>query len=1378
MLPSAGDVVRFVVDAPTPRLVASSFDREISELHLEGYETVGAHGEPALPGRVVTIAVPPAGEVTVRGVGGETERHEGVRLLHAAARPVARLVGLSWMRDQRVARIAIHPTSYDAASRRLSVHRRVEVEVSVALTSPTSGASAAAKRPLSAMRERDPFEQVYRSTLANYEQGKAWRRSRSMADRVGPASAMRAEVTVPDTSIYAGRRWVKIAIPATGFYRVDFGQVRNSALFDGRDTVSIDSLRLFVWPGVPVLPEESYCDSCDYREVAIGVVDADGQGAFDDNEDDYFYFYALGSSDWTDLYAGPSDPPQPDSVFLNHPYETRNYYYLTVAEDDRPVPGAPRRIGTVSGALTDTVGAVTPATFMARAHFEQDLDYMPHATPIIGLNEDGSNIRTPEFWEKFFWTRIQNSASGIFQADFDLPGIEPSLPARVRLRTWGTSALQEGRQKSLGVFDHYLQVTVGPLEFPVRGWNGFTPQTFDTTLTGLGAIANSIRAQVLQTPDSAFAATRFDEVAIAWFDVFYPRRFEPVANELVFDSDAAGGSFVYRIGPFSVGPDSMPRVFDVTDPLAPLEVLDVEYLATAPGQFHMRFHRVESGRHRYRIVPDWLRGSKIVRPPNSDVTDAPSSSLENLRRGLRADYLLIYYDGFRSAVDVLLPWRRYRLPMHGRTALFDTMAVPISALYDQFSGGRTDPAAIRNFLRAAYYNWDVRPTFVTLLGDASYDFKDLLGTALPGQPGALVPSYDNGYDHFVARHFVTDDWLLNVDDAFRVVPDFLGGRIPAGDAAAAMTYARDKLIAYESSAPLGEWRDRVMLIADDNEQGDLPDALGWEHLEQTVELDQAMPHEVDRLYVYLHTYPDEGQSKPGAKADIKRAFNEGVVLANYVGHGSSIKLSDEGVFLISDAEELTNRDRLSVLVAASCDVGRFDNPMLKSLGEVLVLKATGGAVGVISATELAISPQSGPLNLQLFREIFRRDSLTGRFETTLAEALLSAKSSAFTSQKYQLMGDAALKLVLPQQAMEVTLHDLNGVPLEVAERGRTFEVRGRVLDRPGGSQLDVDGLVRLLIEDSAPVDTTTDCLFGDCVEYPFRASPVFRGDVSVTGGSFTTRFVMPMNARLGPRGRSRGYAETGGAARTDGAGSDSFTVAAGSPPTDDREGPRITLSFVGGATRVRPDALLRVDLFDPSGILITGNSPQNGIIVTIDDNSAQRADITSSFRYAANSYQAGTAFFRLPGLSPGPHRIRVSAADNLAAGIVAAEHRSSAEIEFEVVAEPLLQVTRAILFPNPVRSGGPGGGGQFVVDAPGDSVDVVLTIYTVSGRRIRSLRSDGGQAQVQLPWDGLDAEGSPLARGVYLFKAQVFSRQGGRQRAEADGRLVVLGRVP
>jgi flagellar hook assembly protein FlgD len=173
--------------------------------------------------------------------------------------------------------------------------------------------------------------------------------------------------------------------------------------------------------------------------------------------------------------------------------------------------------------------------------------------------------------------------------------------------------------------------------------------------------------------------------------------------------------------------------------------------------------------------------------------------------------------------------------------------------------------------------------------------------------------------------------------------------------------------------------------------------------------------------------------------------------------------------------------------------------------------------------------------------------------------------------------------------------------------------------------------------------------------------------------------------------------------------------------------------------------------------------------------------VTSSFRYAADSYQSGSAQYPVDKLALGHHRIEVSAADNLAAGLNAATHRSTASIDFEIVQQPALSIARAYLFPNPTISGGPRSGGFFVVDAPGDSVNVLIRVYTVTGRHIRTLKGFGGLGQIQVFWDGLDAEGGELGNGVYPFKVHVNAREADgssspSENASIEGKVVIIGR--
>jgi peptidase C25-like protein/flagellar hook capping protein FlgD len=1367
--------IRFVVDVPELVREQAPGGTEVV-LSLSGYTSVGDQGEPGIPQRVVCVAVPPTGAVTVLAAGSGEQRFDSVRVAArggdgpgplrlaedgasdaAAGRAlygagVARLVDVSWLRNQRVARIAVTPVRYDAAAHVATAQRAVEIRVQVEAP-PAVAPSSPTSRP--ARDGADPFEAVYREALVNYEQGIAWRGSRSTVNaggaRVARSFTSRDLELAPDSIVLVGRRWVKIGIPATGFYRLRYGQFRRFAPFSDDTSTRLEDVRLITMPGMPVLPESSYCDTCEYRQVALGLVD-NGDGRLN-RSDDAVYFYALGPSDWEDVF----DPSRPDTNYLNHPYETRNYYYLGI---DASGSSAPKRITTRSAAVQVDGDEITPTTFPARVHKEIEAAYLPNNPP---------PTNSTYTWDKWFWTTLHPPAT--FITTVDAPGADTTQQALVRTRL--TSF--EPDLACAEIFrTQFMDLTWNGAASQRMGWKGYVPWTAKLTVPTVRPRGNdfSARAELNRCNN---------DIGVSWVELYYAHRFEPQADRLDFRSFDVG-PLLYRIEPF-VGA-TRPRVFDVSDPRQPIELLQFDWQQVAGG-WRLSFEAPQTEPRRYRIERD----SSMTDVPAANITATPATSLIDLKSGaLRADYLVIYYDEFQAAADTLAAWR------HAHQG-FEVMTIPISALYDQFSGGRTDPAAIRNFLRATFQRWDKTPGFVQFIGDASYDFKNLTGHAPVGKPPVLLPTYEGGFDRYVLRQFTTDDWLLNVDNALVVVPDFLGGRIPAMDATSAMDIVRNKILFYERSAPLGDYRNRIMLIADDQEQGSKCDPLTWTHLVQTDSIGREhLPAHIDRDYIYLHTYPGE-DTKPGAKADILDHVNGiGVAVVNYVGHGSPFKLADESVLQTGDLGALHNADRLPAFIAASCDVGKFSDPVNESLGELLVRRTGGGAIAVISSTELAFSNQNGKLDATIYDRVFDR-SPTGKYHYTLSEALLLGKLAGDTnSQKYQLMGDAATRLNLPELWVELSLFPESSPDTTVATdstlvQGSLYRFSGRVVDHPGGDLVPVDGIANLLVEDSAPTLLSPLCVLPQCLScapafYRYRAGAIFRGDIGVRAGRLEGRFMVPVEARPGPDARIRAYL-TGGAIAApgvDGAGARRLAVAVGKAPAGDTHGPEIRLSFPNGATTVRPDAVLRVDLSDPSGILITGHTAQNGILVTVDDNSTTREDITDTFRYAANSYQSGSATFRLNEtmkLAEGPHRITVSAADNLASGFAAVQHRSTASIEFEVAAQPPLQILSAYLFPNPTSSRGGSSGGWFVVDTQGDALNVLLRIYTSSGRLVRALTVRDARGQIQVPWDGLDAEGQALANGLYLFKVHLnpLGADGlsdPTQNAESEGRFVIV----
>ena len=116
----------------------------------------------------------------------------------------------------------------------------------------------------------------------------------------------------------------------------------------------------------------------------------------------------------------------------------------------------------------------------------------------------------------------------------------------------------------------------------------------------------------------------------------------------------------------------------------------------------------------------------------------------------------------------------------GSTA--QVLSVDVQDIYDEFSGGMLDPAALRNFLGYAESNWQRPPMFVLLLGDGSYDYKNNSKTST----GNWIPPYQDGDSTY-------DEWytyLLGDDE----LPDMAIGRIPAQSATEANNIV-DKIIA-------------------------------------------------------------------------------------------------------------------------------------------------------------------------------------------------------------------------------------------------------------------------------------------------------------------------------------------------------------------------------------------------------------------------------------------------------------------------------------------------------------------------------------------------------------------------------------------------------
>jgi hypothetical protein len=1365
--------VTFEVNASNLRLIPTAgADAGFVEVDIPGFTRGGNEFEPGLPELLVWIGIPEGVEVRVQGTVIEAEAIDGVRIqpllprqqpapedlasgavptrvaeplplnrhtesetyrASSLADPVAELAYITGMRSQRVAAIRVRPALYDGATGRLLINKQFRVDVQFGGRPKSYGGVGA----------EPAFEDIYRSMILNYESAKEFRRS------MGAVASERSVFRTTQTEIIdfnAASTWLRVQVRVKGLQRILGRDLESAGVNLGE--INSNQLRLFTRAGVPILDEDTYCDTCGLTETGLRVVDG-GDGRFDSN--DYLLFYGLDASGWRDEYLVVGDTTE--TGWLDHPYENNNFYWLTWNAN---LGSAPKRWVSRDVSPTDANAWEAPF-YQGRTHSEQNFIYRP-------------NMYEPNFaWDQWAWQEF-NDGIGTQLLRFDTWGAVTNEPARLLVRFWGIS--QESI-KTFGVDDHVLDTWINDIPLERKNWNRRDRKDLDTTLVWVKSdTSNALKYAAIRQFDPRNPG-RFDQQSLLFVDAHYKSRFRPDRDVASFTSpDTSGVAVGYGVGPFSTSGAPSLVFVDVSEPNTPIQLSGFVTRDTTGGKA-VYFHDAVNGGKRYFCASD----SRMVRPgiERTDIRDIRAASQS-------ADYVIITYDGFEAEAQRLADHRGTHLAGFSNPT---TQVIRMSDILAWYSGGRMDPTAIRNFIYDITVNdrWSPKPSYFCFLGDASYDFKNTFGFSPPGVPAALVPTYVHGFE---VRQFLSDDWLVDIDlgpidpppsdttigSQYHNLPDFLVGRLPATNSAEATLLIEEKIIPYDAEPNFGEWRNRALFVADDLQQGFSSDPLGGVHMVQTDSLEGGhTPDHIDRKKVYLVEYPfGVGSDKPAAKVDIIKRINEGVLLWNYVGHGNPFQMADENAFVVSDIPSLTNMDELTLCIAASCDLGKFDDPTVLGMGEALIKSPLGGSVATFSASEIAFAGANFSLTTAYFDGLFARPY--EGYPNTLGQAIYYAKYRRVprvNDRKYTLQGDPGTRLGYPDLDVRMAVYDdETGETLnDSLARGRRIRIEGEVHGSrdPGVTNLraDFNGTALIEVTDSAPIDSFKVFPSNNSHTY-YTSNPgtIFRGEATVKGGRLTTRFYVPMESVLGDFAKARIYVLN---EFEDGVGSRAQALMSGTPSVVDTSGPDVLLRFARGTDVVPPEAELLITLSDEHGINITGHAAPNRILLTINDET--REDLTEKFRYDANSYTQGTISFRLPNLPAGNHRVHVRASDNFAQGILARKNQGEGELEFTVSQQADQPLASVMNFPNPFP---PTVGTQVILNGVREFSDIEIKIYTVTGELIRSLRTSDGPGQVQVGWDGRDEAGGRVSMGVYLYRVQVRPLSGG-QTVHLEGRM-------
>lgn len=746
------------------------------------------------------------------------------------------------------------------------------------------------------------------------------------------------------------------------------------------------------------------------------------------------------------------------------------------------------------------------------------------------------------------------------------------------------------------------------------------------------------------------------------------------------------------------------------------------------------------------------------------------------------DYIILSPTQFLSQAERLAQINRNQYNLNVKV-------VDLQLVYNEFSTGSQDIAALRNFIKYVYDNASTpseRLKYVCLFGDGSYDYKDRIRNNTN-----IVPAWYSTNSFNLTNSFVSDDFYVMLDEAEGSMNngdrmDVAIGRILAEDVQRAREMV-DKISAYYQPEAYGSWRNNVLLISDDVD-------IQWERILQGTTDGIATTIEQERPFmnvIKIHTDAFEQESSaagnryPKVNKAIKDAIEVGALVVNYFGHGGEDGLAKERIFDKNDAQEINNICKFNLFVTVTCEYTKFDDPNRDTAGEFTFWNKNGGAIALVTTTRQIFVTVGVDYNETLDDYLFAFGS---NDYPAIGEALRLTKidnNVAGSSQKRLvfLIGDPAMKLAFAQPDIRLTSVndiDITG-PIDTLSALSYTKMTGEVVDVNGNLLPNYNGILTATVFDK-PIarktlgnDGITDSNGLIILDFNTLGEVIFKGQATIENGQFEFDFVVPRDIGI-PLGNGKVsfYAQTSNLL-SDQAGSN-FDIRIGGineNAPEDNIGPVINLfmndeNFVsGGITNESPSLLAKLQ--DDNGIN-TASGIGHDITAILDGDETNPIVLNDYYQANLDDYTNGTVSYPFRDLEAGLHTLTLKAWDVY-------NNSATAEIQFIVFdKDEELVINNVLNYPNPFVNYT-----EFWFNHNSiEPLDVSVQIFTVSGKLVRTLngQTTGGSKSVSslskdIIWDGRDDFGDKIGKGVYVYKLKVRSNRLNKQ-VEKIQKLVIL----
>jgi hypothetical protein len=1058
---------------------------------------------------------------------------------------------------------------------------------------------------------------------------------------------------------------------------------------------------------------------------------------------DYILFYAEGMDKWNDEYKSN----------LNI-YADRSYYYVTAEGGD-----GKRIVDMVqpTGAATTTI-----TTFD---------DYQFHETEEVNIEKLGR-----------IWFGESFSVDNEQEFDFEFPNLVTTSPITVKTHVAAvTSTTNTFKIEANGQLVGDISITPPPSS---------ETTVFERTLAAPVNV-NSADVTVKITYNNGGVPN--SKGYLDFISIDAKRNLQGFGKQFSFQFNQAGS--LMGIGEYQLSSaSSISQVWDVTD------IYNVTKIENAT-QNTLSF-KADLGEVRKYVAVD---NSNYYSPLKESKTKVDNQNLKgtiftnNAGQFQDIDYLIITPKSLNSQAEKLAAF-------HRSYSNLNVKVVNLETIYPEFSSGKQDIGAIRNFVKYVYLNAsspDKQVKYLNLFGDASYDFKDRVANNTN-----IVPIYQalNSYTEGEIS-FASDDYFGMMDPndgrldfgnsptngTTSFTTDLGGIDIAVGRMIVSTTQQAEemvnKVVEYHDLKSYGSWRCNYVGIADDP-------SIDPRHLADN-QLQFFQNRLADRIAtekpfmnvtkVLMDSYLQEtsagGKRYPKAREDIFAAFEKGALVFNYLGHGGEDGLSEERIWEKSDGQNLNNRFKYPLFITITCDFSRFDNPYRPTAGEYTYWNPRGGAISMITTVRSIGQGPAQDFNDRLAEYLFSYGSNT---YTSIAEALRVAKNdvpSTATNVVFYL-GDPALMLAIPKP--QVVLTKVNGAPItgpiDDLQSLDHVTLTGEVHDENNNPLPTYNGELSVNIFDKNIQSQTLrndgyDAVINSSLQtaptLPFTAlgETIFRGNASIANGNFEFDFYVPRDIRIPvDNGRISFYTKRN-QILLDKAGVNTDIKVGGINVNAalDNIGPTVKLymndeTFVnGGITNESPFFLAILE--DEHGIN-TASGIGHDIVGILDGDETKPYIMNDYYETVLDDFTKGRVYFPFRNLAVGLHTIAFKAWDVY-------NNPITAEIQFVVVGDESVTLSHVLNYPNPFVSYTEF---WFSHNRPFEPLEVQVQVMTITGKIVwtknQTVTSDGFLSR-EITWDGKDDFGDRIGKGVYVYKLTVKSTLSSK-KAEKIEKLVIL----